>query len=112
MDEPLRVFIGVDRRQPVAYTAAAWSIARYATKPVAVTPLLLDQLPITRRGLTGFTYSRWLVPWLCGFRGKALFMDADMIVRADVAELFALDDMSAVSVMQEQERFEWPSLMV
>lgn len=112
MTEPLRVFIGVDRRQPVALTVAAHSVAKNSSKPVAITPLYLDQLPITRRGLTEFTYSRWLTPWLAGFAGKALFMDADMIVRGDIAELFELGGMNAVSVMQLQERFEWASLML
>lgn len=112
MTEPLRVMIGVDRRQPVALTVAAHSVAKHSSKPVAITPLYLDQLPITRRGLTEFTYSRWLTPWLAGFVGKALFMDADMIIRGDVAELFELGGMNAVSVMQKQERFEWPSMML
>jgi lipopolysaccharide biosynthesis glycosyltransferase len=112
MNEPLRVFIGCDSRQPVALTVAAHSVARHSTKPVAITPLMLHQLPITRRGLTEFTYARWLTPWLCNFKGKALFMDADMIVRGDIAELFEYGGMNAVSVMQEQERFEWPSMML
>jgi lipopolysaccharide biosynthesis glycosyltransferase len=110
--EPLRVFIGVDGRQPVALTVAAHSVSAHSSKPVAVTALRLNQLPITRRGLTEFTYSRWLVPWLCGFKGKALFMDGDMLVRGDVAELFEHGGMNAVSVMQQQERFEWASLML
>lgn len=110
--DPLRVFIGCDSRQPVALTVAAHSVSTQSSVPVAVTALRLSQLPITRRGLTEFTYSRWLVPWLCGFKGKALFMDGDMIVRGDVAELFTHGGMNAVSVMQHQERFEWASLML
>ena len=39
-------------------------------------------------------------------------MDADMIVRGDIAELFELGGMNAVSVVQDQERFEWPSMML
>jgi hypothetical protein len=112
MSEPLRVMIGYDPRQPLAFTVAAHSVARHSSKPVAVTPLILKQLPITRRGLTEFTYSRFLVPWLCGFKGKAVFMDADVVVRGDIAELFEEGGMSAVSVVQQQPRFEWPSVML
>lgn len=84
---PLRIFIGVDERQPVAYTIAHTSVMKNSSKPVAITPLLLSQLPIVRRGLTSFTFSRYLVPWLCGYEGHALFMDADTCTMGDVADL-------------------------
>lgn len=109
---PLRIFIGYDPRQPLAYNVLQHSIARHASKPVAITPLILGQLPIQRRGLTEFTYSRFLVPWLCDFKGRALFLDADMAVQGDIAELLELETLSAVSVMKQQERFEWASAML
>lgn len=87
---PERIFIGYDSRQPLAYTVLHHSIIRHASIPVSITPLVLGQLPITRRGLTEFTYSRFLVPYLCGFEGRALFMDIDVAVRADIKGLFDL----------------------
>jgi len=109
----LRVFIGYDPRQPLAYNVLQHSIARHSSKPVSITPLILKQLPITRRGITEFTYSRFLVPYLCGFKGTALFLDADMAVRGDISELFACADMSHdVQVMKEQPKFEWTSAML
>lgn len=108
----LKIFIGYDPRQPLAYNVLQHSIARHASKPVQITPLILSQLPIKRRGLTEFTYSRFLVPYLCGFKGKAMFLDADMVVTGDIAELFDADDMNAVSVMQDQPKFEWASAMM
>ena len=109
---PLRVFIGYDPRQPLAYSVLQHSIVRHASVPVSITPLILSQLPIQRRGLTEFTYSRFLTPWLCGFKGQALFLDADMVVTGDIAELFKLAGMNAVSVVQTQPRFEWASAML
>ena len=109
----LNVYIGYDPRQPLAYNVLQHSIVRHASKPVSITPLILPQLPIKRRGLTDFTYSRFLVPWLSNFVGRSLFLDADMVVRGDIAELFAANDgVSAVSVMQEQPHFEWASAMM
>lgn len=110
----MRIFIGTDPRQPVAWVVLANSIARHSSTPVEITPLVLKQLPISRRGLTEFTFSRFLVPWLCGFRGRALFLDADMCVTGDIAELAAdlTDVKSSVRVMQDQPRFEWPSAML
>lgn len=106
--------IGYDPRQPVAYNVLQHSIIRQASSPVQITPLVLKQLPIKRRGLTEFTFSRFLVPWLCDYKGSALFLDADMVVTGDICELFKYADPIAadVHVMQEQEKFEWASAML
>lgn len=108
-----RVFIGWDHRQAVAYNVLHHSIISRASRPVSIAPLKLDTLPVTRTGLTPFTFSRFLVPWLCRFRGRAVFMDADMLVLGDICELFDLfDSKNAVQVVQLQERFEWGSMML
>lgn len=83
----LKVFVGFDERQRVSFTTLATSIYETATRPVVVSPLVLRTLPITRRGLTPFTFSRFLVPWLCEFQGAAIFMDADMLLASDITEL-------------------------
>jgi len=109
----LTVFIGYDERQRVSYTALQQSIFETASRPVAVSPLILDNLPITRRGLTPFTYSRFLVPWLTDYRGAAIFMDADMLLRSDITTL--LDDITddkAVSVVRSLEQYEQTSFML
>lgn len=109
----LRIFIGVDVRQPIAYTVLQSSIIARASEPVSITPLLIDQLPITRRGLTDFTYTRYLPPYLCNYEGTALFLDADMTVHCDIADVFMLaDPQYAVQVVKGSQRFEWPSMML
>jgi hypothetical protein len=108
----MRVFIGVDSRQPIAASVLAHSISERASEPVSITKLHLHQLPITRRGLTEFTYSRFLVPHLCNYEGTALFLDADMLCLGDIKNLFALADGSAVQVVKNKEHFEWASLML
>ena len=60
-----KVFIGYDPRQPVAYNVLQHSIVIRTEYPVSITPLVLETLPITRKGLTPFTWSRFLVPFLC-----------------------------------------------
>ena len=114
----LRIFIGMDRRQPIAYNVLQQSIHRHASKAVQVQPLLLPQLEKhfgrkLRTGLTDFSYTRYLVPALCDYEGWALFMDADMLVRADINELldYTGDDL-ALKVVKNEQRFEWPSLML
>jgi lipopolysaccharide biosynthesis glycosyltransferase len=111
----LRVFIGYDHRQPVAFQVAAHSIWKHASHPVSVTRLQLNQLPLVKTGLTEFTYSRFLVPYLCQYQGTAVFVDSDFLCRADINELFAYPlafPETAVFVTKNAKRFEWPSLMV
>lgn len=111
---PIRIFIGYDPRQPIAYHVLCSSILSRASRPVAITPLLLHTLPIERVGLTEFTYARYLVPYLCNYEGRALFLDSDMLVLGDVAELFSLHNEEAVSVVHFDNGlfFERPSAML
>lgn len=108
----MRVFIGFDERQPVAVQVLAHSIYRRASKPVSITPLVLSQLPIKRVGLTQFSMSRYIVPYLCGYEGKSIFLDADMLCLGDMHELVDLAGDYPVSIVKNKLRFEWPSLMV
>src|SRR6266478_2618827 len=86
--ELIRVFGGFDSRQPLAFNVLQSSIQRYTQRRVTVEPLILDRLPIKRRGLTEFTFSRFLVPWLCDYEDKAIFMDSDIVVTGDIGELW------------------------
>ena len=109
----LRVFVGFDERQRASFTTLATSIFETASKPVLVSPLVLRTLPITRRGLTPFTFSRFLVPWLCDFQGAAIFMDADMLLASDITELEEqITDEIAVSVVRSLDQYEQTSFML
>jgi len=109
----MRIFIGVDPRSPISYNVLQWSIVRNASKPVQIVPLVLPQLPIKRRGLTDFTFTRYLPPYLCNYRGTSIFLDADMVVEGDIHELAShMDGKHSVYVAKHQQRFEWPSMMV
>lgn len=112
----LKVFIGYDPRQAVAFNVLAHSVMSRASQPVQIIRLQLNQLPIKRRGLTEFTYSRFLVPYLCGFEpGFSVFLDADMLCLGDINQLppALLEPRGdAVYVVKNERRFEWPSMMV
>lgn len=111
----IQVFIGFDPRQPAAFHTLAHSIWKHASIPVSITRLQLNQLPITRTGLTEFTYSRFLVPYLCQYQGTAMFVDSDFVCAGDVGELLAYPlayPEHAVFVSQNTLKFEWASLMV
>ena len=94
----IRVFIGYDPREAVAYSVLAYSIQDRASQPVSIAPLMLSQL----RGVltrdrhplqsTDFSFSRFLTPYLSGYSGWSVFMDCDMLMLADIGELWKLRD--------------------
>jgi hypothetical protein len=105
----IRVFIGFDRREVAAYNVLAHSIQARASQPVAIAPIMLSQLhDIFQRERhplqsTDFSFSRFLTPFLSGFEGWSIFMDCDMLLQADIAQLWALrDERYAVMVVKHE----------
>ena len=91
----LRVFIGYDPREAVAFHTLAHSIQRRASIPVAIAPVMQSQLrdiytrPRGATESTEFSLTRFLVPLLSDYSGWSLFMDCDMLCRTDIAALAA-----------------------
>jgi lipopolysaccharide biosynthesis glycosyltransferase len=96
MKEIIPIFIGYDPREAVAYHTCVNSIIRHSTSPVAIHPVALnlfkDYTETHTDGSNHFIYTRFLVPYLMGFKGSAIFIDGDMIVRDDITKLWDLRD--------------------
>jgi len=105
----MKIFLGWDTREEDACQIAKASIIKHASVPVNIIPISMDTLPEYRRPTTrkngklwdkisqapmstSHAIARFWVPYLCDYRGWAAFMDGDVLVRRDVAELFALAD--------------------
>lgn len=118
------IYIGFDPRETDAFAVARHSINRHCNLPIPVKGVVLTDLrngqlytrPTSRRDgrlwddisdapmATEFACSRFLVPILAK-TGWALFMDADMLVRRDIAKLFALaDPKKAVMVVKHDHQ--------
>lgn len=133
--EPIRIFIGYDSRETVAYHVCAQSIMEHSSVPVSITPLRLSNLKSIfdrqrdPHQLTDFSFTRFLVPYLCDFKGWGLFIDGDMLIREDIANLWKLKNpLHSIMVVQHPEikgahtflgntipsfpRFNWSSVML
>lgn len=107
----IRIFIGFDDRETGAWHVLTQSILARATQPVCFIPLALKNLgslmwrehnPLQA---TDFAFSRFLVPHLSGFEGWSMFMDNDMLMRDDIAKLWALrDDRYAVMCVKHEHQ--------
>ncbi len=91
----LRIFIGYDSREAEAADVLEFSLRQHASIPLDIRYLKLAELGFDRPRdplqSTEFTYTRFLVPHLCGYVGKAVFMDCDMLCLGDIKELHDLD---------------------
>lgn len=111
--EPMRVFCGLDESQIVAARVLEYSIRKHASRPVRFYPMLDLPTPVPKdprnRGRTGFSFSRFHIPRLAGYRGRALYVDADMQVFADLAELWDLpfDGAKVMCTRQDEPPEQW-----
>lgn len=107
----IRIFIGFDERETVAWHVLSHSILARSSEPVSIVPLALHNLgklmwreknPLQS---TDFSFSRFLTPHLSRYEGWSLFMDCDMLVLDDIAKLWALrDERYAVMCVQHDHQ--------
>ena len=90
------VFIGYDPREAIAFHVCVNSIIRHSSQPVSIVPVALnlfrDYQETHGDGSNHFIYTRFLVPYLMKYTGWAIFIDGDMVVQADITELWNLRD--------------------
>ena len=87
---PVRIFLGTERGQFRAERIFIWSVEKYRDPARIYEIHLLRDLKGFRRGfwLTGFTNYRFAIPEFAGFKGRAIYNDADQIYLTDPARLF------------------------
>lgn len=103
----IRVFLGYDERERNGFHVCMQSILDQSLYPfISFHPLKGDQ----RDGTNAFTYARFLIPWLCNYKGWAIFLDgSDMLVRNEIAQLYVMrDSRYAVQVVKHDYKTKHP----
>jgi hypothetical protein len=62
-------------------------------------------LGVKYRNYTEFSNYRWMIPELCGYRGRAIFLDSDMVCLADIGDLFDAD-MGGCDMLAKAEAYK------
>ena len=111
--KPIPVFVGYDPREAIAYHVCANSIIRNASAPVAIIPVALNLFTDYKEthgdNSNQFVYTRFLVPYLMDFKGRAIFIDGDMVVRGDIIELYeSLKTAHDVAVVKHDYKTRMP----
>jgi lipopolysaccharide biosynthesis glycosyltransferase len=98
MSEIIKIVVGFDQRESVAYHTFSQSIIEKSSLPVSFIPLAINTLNDYQEThldkSNDFVYSRFLTPYLNNFKGWAIFADGDMICQADIKDLWDLKDES------------------
>jgi hypothetical protein len=95
-ESPVRVYVAATQAQWLAVRVLEYSIRRHASMDVEVFPLYRAGLtiPVPRdpahRPRTPFSFQRFLIPALAGYRGRAIYLDSDMLVFTDIARLWRM----------------------
>lgn len=108
---PMKVFIGYDQREDLAFKVCERSLNINSTVVIDVSPI--KQRDMRERNLywrehdplssTEFSFTRFLTPYLSGYKGWALFCDCDFLFRKDIAGLKNyMDSNKAVMVVKHQ----------
>jgi len=96
MLEKIKILVGFDQRESVAYHTFCQSIIEKSSVPIEIMPLAINMLGNYKETHTDqsndFIYSRFLTPYLNDFEGWAIFADGDMICKSDIKELWNLRD--------------------
>lgn len=109
MASPLKVYVGYDSREDIAWRVCRHSLRRHATFDVEIHPLRQPALrelglytrPADPGSTTEFSLTRFLTPHIAAHDGWTLFVDCDVLFTADVATLTdGLDRRKALYVVQ------------
>lgn len=90
------LYFGFDPRESIGAHVFMHSVITRSSLPVQFVPLHLENMRkfYTEQhtdGTNAFIYSRFMIPYMHGYQGWAIFMDgSDMLCRADIADLWAL----------------------
>ena len=111
--EPVRVFVGTDESQVVAARVLEHSLRKHTEALVRVSPMLDVYPPTPRkranRPRTAFSFARFMIPALAGYRGRAIYLDADMQVFGDILDLWErpFDGHHVMCTSQDEPPTRW-----
>ena len=122
IESPIRVYVGSQDEQMLSVQVLAHSIRRHTSMRTEVVPLHQADIrfPMPRdpknKPRTPFSFQRFTIPQLAGYRGRAIYFDSDMLVFRDLRELWTLPfdgaDVLAASAADPADRRPQFSVML
>lgn len=123
VSDAVRIFVGcaANNEDLESQAVLEYTLRKHSSMPIEIEWMQLSKDPssfwysdptarkgwVTDGWATPFSAFRYAVPERCGFQGRAIYMDSDMIVRADIAELFCAEmrDGAAIIAKGDGQRY-------
>lgn len=120
LQSPIAIYVATTEEQMLAVKVLEYSIRKHASMSVEVHPLHLSGInvptPRDKRNWprTPFSFQRFLIPRLAGYKGRAIYLDSDMQVFRDMRELWNLSfhDAQVLAVGEPKETGRRPQFSV
>ena len=120
VETPIRVYVATTEAQMLAVKVLEYSIRKHASMSTAVFPLHESGIEIPtpekleNQGRTPFSFQRFLIPQLAGYRGRAIYLDSDMQVFDDIKQVWSLpfDGAQLLAVRDPAETARRPQFSV
>lgn len=92
--QTIRIFCGAGSGDLLPFQVLAYSIVKRTARTVDIQAINNASVPEISdprfSPYTEFSFARFLIPSLCGYQGRAVYMDSDMLVLRDFSELWDL----------------------
>jgi hypothetical protein len=120
IDSPIRIYVGSQEEQMLSVRVLEYSIRRHASMSTQVVPLhragITFPMPRDARNQprTPFSFQRFAIPMLAGYRGRAIYLDSDMLVFRDIREVWTLpfDGADLLAARERDETSRRPQFSV
>lgn len=107
VESPIRVFVGAGPAQEVPALVLKHSIERHCTMSVEVLPMIGWEPPQPQhphnRQRTPFSFQRFMIPAYCQYQGHAIYLDSDMLVFADIRQVWEAKSTRPILAMRHDD---------
>jgi hypothetical protein len=120
VSSPIRVYVATTEAQMLAVKVLEYSIRKHASMSVEVFPMHVGGVDIPRPKdeknwpRTPFSFQRFIIPELAGYKGRAIYLDSDMQVFKDIKDLWVLpfNDAQVLAVREPKATGRRPQFSV
>jgi lipopolysaccharide biosynthesis glycosyltransferase len=94
MSERIRIFVACTPVEWLSARVLEFSILQHTKSEIEFVQLyqanieIPEPVDLRNKSRTPFSFQRFLIPELCGYQGKAIYLDADMLVFSDILEIW------------------------
>ena len=113
MSDELKIYVGYDSREDIAYQVCRASLGRHSRADLQIYPIKqhtvrelgLYTRPFDGTSTTEFSLTRFLTPYLAACDGWTVFVDCDFLFTDDISRMVSsLDRTKALHVVQHEYR--------